>query len=171
MKRMAMITIALGGLLGACGDDPDNGSAAATIAPTTGNTVAGTAAFTKTDGQVSLTVTVTGAIAGVHGMHLHQEPLCTNNAMDAGGHWDGGAAAGDTTTHGLPDGASHHMGDLGNITIAADGTGTLTRANQEWRLGDGSDADVVGHSIVFHAVMDDGSMPSAGARQGCGIIE
>lgn len=84
-------------------------------------------------------------------------------------HAQGTATAGDTTTHGLP-GAASHLGDLGNITIAANGTGTLTRANAGWKLGDGSLADVIGHSIIFHASPDDGTMPSAGARVGCGII-
>ena len=170
MKKLVwMMGVAL--LAGACGgDDADNGMAMAPIMPTTGNTVTGTATFTKTDGHVSLTVTVSMAAAGMHGMHIHQEPMCGTDGMAAGSHWNGMETQAGSADHGLPDGTTHHMGDLGNITIAADGTGTLTVSNHNWKLGDGSLADVVNHSIIFHANQDDGTMMSSGGRQGCGII-
>jgi Cu-Zn family superoxide dismutase len=87
--------------------------------------------------------------------------------MDAGPHWDDDDTG--PANHHLPPGGGH-LGDLGNITIAADGTGRLTFSNPAWTLGDGASTDVVPHAIIFHQMMDDGTMPSAGARWGCALI-
>jgi Cu-Zn family superoxide dismutase len=167
MRNIALLTL----LLAACGGD-DSGSLTATaqIMPTTGNTATGTATFTRTGTTVSLTITVSMSPPGVHGMHIHHEPLCGPDGMMAGAHWDGMAMQGSAGGHGLPGGAMMHLGDLGNITIAADGTGTLTYSNPMWKLGDGSLTDVANRSIIFHANMDDGTMMSSGGRIGCGII-
>jgi superoxide dismutase, Cu-Zn family len=159
-------------LAGACGgdDEEETMTAAATIAPTTGNTVMGTVTFTKGGGDVSLSLSVTMATEGMHGVHIHQVGACGTDGADAGGHWDGGTAAGEATTHGLPGGAMEHLGDLGNITVSAAGTGSLSVSKAEWTLGDGAATDVVGKSIIFHASPDDGTMASSGARAGCGVI-
>jgi superoxide dismutase, Cu-Zn family len=143
--------------------------AMAPIAPTTGNTVTGTAAFTLRDGKVTMLVTLANAPEGSHGFHIHQNPACGADGMDAGAHWDGGAA-GDPTTHGLPDSPTHHSGDTGNITIAADGTGTMMAESTTWTIGGGGITDVVNHAVIFHLNADDGTMASAGARLGCGVI-
>lgn len=159
-------------LAAACGGD-DEGSmltADATLAATGATAMTGYVLFAKVDGVVGVGVDVTAGPEGVHGVHIHQDPACGNAGMDAGGHWDGTATAGDPTGHGLPDGTTHHLGDLGNITIAADGTGTLMSSNAGWTLGDGALTDVVGHSVIFHMNTDDGTMASAGPRLGCGII-
>jgi len=146
----------------ACGDDePATTTAAATFMGTNSQTVTGTATFTQAGAaSVSLTVTLTAAPVGVHGIHIHQMPACGNEGMDAGPHWDDD----DTTApnHHLPPTAGH-LGDLGNITVAADGTGTLTFSNPLWTLGDGATTDVVPHAMILHQLMDDGMMPSAGA--------
>jgi Cu-Zn family superoxide dismutase len=164
-KNIALVVLLFG-----CGGDDASTTASGTLAATGATAAAGTVSFSSADGGVSVTVTMTAGPAGEHGLHIHQEPACGNAGMDAGGHWDGTATAGDATTHGLPDGTTHHLGDLGNITIAADGTGTKTTSNSGWKLGDGSLTDVVGHSVIFHAAVDDGTMPSAGARLACAII-
>jgi Cu-Zn family superoxide dismutase len=167
--RQVMVAV----LLAACGTETPSEpepTASVMIRPTAGQAVTGIGTFTSTAGSISVAIAIENAPAGIHGMHIHQVPDCGMDGMAAGGHWDGTDTAGDPLDHGLPDGASHHVGDLGNLTIAADGTGTLTHANAEWTLGDGSPTDVVGHAIIFHALTDDGTMPSAGARHGCGII-
>jgi superoxide dismutase, Cu-Zn family len=157
-------------VLAACGTDTSTrATAIADLDPSTGQTATGTATF-KDDGSVTLVISIVGAEPGVHGMHLHQIGDCSMDGMAAGGHWDGGDAAGDPANHGLPDADTHHVGDLGNITIGADGMGSLTAANDFWTLGDGSTMDVVGHAVIFHALTDDGTMPSAGARAACGVI-
>jgi superoxide dismutase, Cu-Zn family len=173
MIKQAMVGTTLLFTLAACGSDDEGGgaepSASATLAPTTGNEATGTAKFTQEDGLVSVTLEITGAPAGTHGVHIHQEGACGNDAMDAAGHWDGDAE-GDPAEHALP-GSSGPLGDLGPIAIGADGTGTLTLSNEAWTLGDGADSDVVGHAVIFHAMTDDGTMPSSGARAACGVIE
>jgi Cu-Zn family superoxide dismutase len=151
------------------GEDPaSSAGATAALAPTEGNTIKGTAKFTDKDGKVSVTVDVTDAPPGEHGLHIHQGNSCGNNAMDAKGHWNG-AMEGDPMDHGLHGSAMSHLGDLGNITVAADGTGTTT-VSGDWTIGDGAETDVVGHAIVFHAMKDDGTMASAGGRLGCGVV-
>jgi Cu-Zn family superoxide dismutase len=165
--------------IGACtvgdatgGDDNMMGTtkkARAMIAPTTGNTVTGMAEFTLSNGTVSLSVSVSMAPPGMHGFHIHQNPACGADGMDAGPHW-GGAMAGDAAGHGLPESPTHHHGDVGNITVGADGLGTMSATSPLWTLGDGAATDVVPHAVIFHTAADDGTMPSAGARIGCGII-
>jgi len=150
---------------------PVDKHASATIEPTTGNTVTGTAQFTYSgaDDRTTLLLMVQNAPEGMHGFHIHNVGACGNNGMDAGPHWDG-AAAGDPLAHGLPTAALHHVGDTGNIGIGADGTGTMMMESATWTLGDGTATDVVNHAVIFHVNADDGTMASAGARSGCGII-
>ena len=89
------------------------------------------------------------------------------SAGAAGGHWNPADAG-----HGLPAAAVHHAGDMGNISIGADGKGTLTLLSKEWTVQPGPKS-VVGHSLIFHIRQDDGtSQPvgDAGTRPGCGVI-
>jgi superoxide dismutase, Cu-Zn family len=150
-------------LAASCADDA--ATASATFAGTNSQTVTGTAKFTDDD-KVSVTITLTAAPDGVHGIHIHNVPSCGNEGTDAGPHWDDNDTA--AGNHHLPPGGGH-LGDLGNITVTG-GKGTLTFSNPAWTLGDGAATDVVPHAIIFHQNMDDGSMPSAGARWGCALI-
>ncbi len=155
------------------GPAPKN--ARAVIRPTAdGGTVNGTATFEpNAPTGVKLTIAISGATPGKHGMHIHQVGDC-GAAPDggapgsaAGGHWNAGDAG-----HGLPSGGAHHTGDIGNITIGANGTGSYVFTNTEWTIAPGT-YSVVGRSVIFHAGEDDGvSQPTgdAGARPGCGVI-
>jgi superoxide dismutase, Cu-Zn family len=61
---------------------------------------------------------------GKHGFHFHEVGDCSDEGKAAGGHFNP-----ENTQHGfLPkDGRQHaHAGDMGNIEIAADGTGKLS---------------------------------------------
>ena len=169
MRTPASFLILAGVVAAACGDDGDGAATAtATFTGTSGQTVTGTGKFTRgDDGKVTLVVMISAAPPGTHGIHIHAVPSCGNEGMDAGPHWDDLDTGAEN--HHLPPGAGH-LGDLGNITIAADGTGRLTFSNPAWTLGDGAPTDVVPHAIIFHQMMDDGSMPSAGARWGCALI-
>ena len=163
MKRLGWMVV-----LAACGGDDGGGDAKATLSfmGTSGQNVAGTGEVLVSGSKVTLKIDITAAPAGVHGMHIHMMPSCGNNGMDAGPHWDisGTGSAG----HGLPPGG--HIGDLGNITIDASGKGTLEHSNSAWTFDDGMPTDILPHAIIFHEMMDDGSMPSAGARWGCSLI-
>lgn len=160
----------------ACGDDkegdPDNenNSVTATFAPKSGNTtLAGTAVFSGETGSVSVKVDLTGAPPGEHGLHIHMTGDCSDDAaMNAGGHWNPGEKM-----HGAP-GATSHLGDIGNITVAADGTASLTATNPLWEIGTDTPNDVTNKAVIVHEKADDlTTQPTgdAGGRIGCGVIK
>jgi len=153
-------------------DEHSNGpTAKATFAPKSGNTtLAGTATFSGETGKVSIKVELTGAPPGEHGLHIHMTPDCADEmAMNAGGHWNPGMH-----THGAPGAAVSHLGDIGNFTVAADGTATHTATNALWELGTGTANDVKNKAVVVHAMVDDlktDPTGNAGGRIGCGVIQ
>jgi superoxide dismutase, Cu-Zn family len=177
MRLLAISTLVLA--LGACGGDDDaaidagpadaaaTASATVQIAPSTGQTVTGNATFSVVGTAVSVTLTVANAAPGLHGVHIHATGDCGNNGMNAGDHWNPEAM-----DHGMPGMAPSHLGDMGNMTVAADGTGTLTVSKAQWKIGDASTGDVVGKALIVHEVDDDFGQPlgNAGGRIGCGVI-
>jgi Cu-Zn family superoxide dismutase len=71
-------------------------------------------------------------------------------------------------------GVNSHLGDLGNLTVQADGTGTLTLTKAEWSIADGAMGDVIGKAVVIHAMVDDFTTQptgNSGGRIGCGVIQ
>ena len=198
MRKAVLIVVACGALLfaGCAGDPPhdtgtdpshDSGteghgqdaeahdtggglSAVATIESKNDSGVTGTATFTLSDDQVVLTLSIAGATSGQHAFHLHEIGDCSApDGTSAGGHWN-------------PTGQNHgrwgtdpfHLGDVANIEIAEDGTGTLTVATNLWSLGTGAANDVVGRSIIVHAGVDDFTTQptgAAGGRIGCAVIQ
>lgn len=120
------------------------------------------------DGQVMVALSVQGLPPGQHGVHVHMTGRCDAPTFEsAGGHWNPTNA-----THGLEDPAGQHAGDMPNLTVGADGAGTL-----EYRLVGGAfdgllDAD--GSAFVVHAGADDQRTdPSgdSGDRIACGVFE
>jgi len=131
----------------------------------------GTATFTKGEGnQVALRLQVTNAKPGTHAAHIHEKGDCSApDASSAGGHWN---PTGEH--HGQWGHDGHHLGDLGNVEVGPDGTGTLTLTSDKWTLGDGGPNDIVGKAVVVHANVDDfTSQPAgnAGGRVACGVIQ
>ena len=91
-----------------------------------------------------------------------------SHSKSAGGHWNP-----TNTAHGKWGEGEFHLGDIGNITVGEDDTGTIELTTDLWEMDTGSDRDVVGKSIILHAGADDfTSQPSgnAGPRIGCGVI-
>jgi superoxide dismutase, Cu-Zn family len=134
-----------------------------------GSTVTGMAVFATEGNEVKLTLTVSGATAGGHAVHLHAVPDCSSpDANSAMGHWNPRMM-----DHGLPTGDAHHLGDCGNFDVGADGTGVLT-ITRPWSIGTGDFDDVIGHALIVHAAPDDGMTQTppgnAGARQACGVV-
>ena len=180
MLSFSKSTIALVLLVGAClvlaGCDGDDESlqleAIAEIEPTTasGSSVTGTAVFTQDGDDIMLTVDIQDASPGLHAVHIHATGDCSApDGTSAGGHWNP-----TDKEHGKWGEEPFHLGDLGNIPVGTDGTGSLELTTDLWDLGTGSDLDVVGKAIIVHAGADDfTSQPSgaAGARIGCGVIE
>jgi superoxide dismutase, Cu-Zn family len=110
-----------------------------------------------------LTIRVHGLPPGVHGMHLHEVGLCDPPKFESSGaHWN---PAGRKHGHENPEGP--HAGDLGNLTVAADGTGSADA------LVATTGPKPRGLSFVIHAKVDDEKTdPSgnSGDRIACGIV-
>lgn len=147
----------------------------ATIA---GKGITGEATLTEQqagDGAVvMIELTAQGLKPGKHGVHLHAVGKCDPDFTAAAGHFDPGPA-GNTD----PD-ANHpyHMGDIPNLTVGADGKGSLKATTSRVTLSDGplSLFDSDGTAIIIHANPDQGitgpakSGVSGGPRVACGVI-
>ena len=148
---------------------PSTIQAIAIIGPASDSIVTGTATFTRSGDQITLTIDIQNASLGSHGVHIHENGDCSSpDGKSAGGHWNPTDVA-----HGKWGVGEYHLGDLGNITVGEDGTGSFELTTDLWEIGTGSDIDVVGKGIIVHADADDfTSQPSgnAGARVGCGVI-
>ena len=131
--------------------------------------VTGMVVFTQNGDQITLMAEIQGATPGLHAIHIHAYGDCSApDGTSAGGHWNPTDVA-----HGKWGEGEFHLGDIGNITVGADGTGRITLTTDLWEIGTGSDIDVVGKGMIVHADADDFvSQPSgaAGARIGCGVI-
>lgn len=183
MRVGLMLAVIAGLICMGCGSDDDAGdhsgehshqgaghTAEAMIAPKSGNmTLAGSAKFSGEKGSVQVMLAVTGAPPGVHGAHIHETGDCSApDAMSAGGHWNP-----QMHMHSMP-GAMAHLGDMGNLTVDAAGSGTLTLTNAAWEVGTGTPMDVIGKAVIIHAMPDDfATQPTgnAGGRIGCGVIQ
>ena len=128
---------------------------------------AGRATVSASDNAMTVNVVARGLPAGVHGIHVHAVGKCEGPAFTtAGPHWNPSAKM-----HGTENPMGPHHGDLPNITIAADGTGTLSYPLAGGTLDGLLDAD--GASVVIHAKVDDyRTDPSgnSGDRIACGVL-
>jgi superoxide dismutase, Cu-Zn family len=145
-----------------------------------GEGVSGTVEFVEmaydTGNEVEITLTAKGLKPGLHGVHLHAVGKCEPPAFTAaGGHFDPGPA-GNTD----PD-ANHpfHLGDIPNLRVGADGSGTLQARTTRVTLSAGplSLFDADGSAVIVHGNPDQGttgepkSGVSGGPRVACGAIE
>ena len=144
--------------------------AIAIIGPASGSALAGTAIFTQNGDTITLVIEVQNVSPGLHAVHIHETGDCSApDATSAGGHWNPTNVA-----HGKWGEGEFHLGDIGNITVGEDGTGTIALTTDLWEMGTGSVLDIVGTGIIVHADADDfTSQPSgnAGARIGCGAVQ
>jgi Cu-Zn family superoxide dismutase len=133
-----------------------------------GSTVSGAVTFTQTGGSVIVAAYVEGAPAGELGIHIHEGSECAGDFTSAGGHFN---PAGHP--HGGPGQAESHAGDLGNITVGEDGTGSLELTSTAITVDPGPNS-VVGRTVILHEQADDlESQPTgaAGGRIACGVIQ
>jgi Cu-Zn family superoxide dismutase len=159
-----MIVLAVAGApLGAA----DATQAVAVLHPTQGNKVEGTLRFEKAGNAVKVTGRITGLAPGMHGFHVHQYGDCSApDATSAGDHFNPTAQP-----HGAPGAEARHLGDLGNIEAAADGSVPVDVTDPRLTL-EGPNA-IVGRAVIVHANPDDlKTQPSgnAGARLACGVV-
>lgn len=122
--------------------------------------------------QATVTISVSGATNGYHGVHVHAVGDCANNdagfAGAAGGHWNPTDAG-----HGFPTSPTHHAGDLGNVLVT-NGTGATNLTTSTIKLADGDPLNPIGKAVIFHQGTDDGTTQptgDAGTRAACGILQ
>lgn len=132
--------------------------------------VVGKAAIESVGASVYLVASASGQTPGLHGIHLHSAGKCeAPNFSTAGGHLNP-----DAHQHGTLNPTGPHLGDLPNIEIAANGTGSMKAPlslASEQLLATVFDAD--GAAVVLHAGPDDyKSDPSgnSGGRIACGVL-
>jgi Cu-Zn family superoxide dismutase len=145
-------------------------TAVAQIQSASGSTLTGEATFEETSNGVKMILKVQNATPGTHAVHLHENGDCSApDATSAGPHWNPMNQA-----HGnRAEGSDFHAGDIANLEVGDDGTGTLEIVAEDWTIGTGTASDIIGKAVIIHADPDDFvSQPSgnAGAREGCGVI-
>ena len=152
------------------GDAAAAATATARIEPTSGSGVSGTATFTVQDGQVTLALKLENCPPGEHAFHIHETGDCSAaDGTSAGGHWNPGG-----DDHGQWGQTPFHLGDIGNLTVGDDGTGSMVLTTDSWSIGTGASDDIVGRAVIVHASEDDfQTQPTgaAGGRIACGVIE
>jgi Cu-Zn family superoxide dismutase len=123
---------------------------------------------TRLDKQrgVLVSLDTAGLPPGRHGVHIHQIAKCEKPGFEsAGGHWNW-----TQKKHGHLNPRGHHAGDLGNLTVGADGKGqaTFVVALKDW------DPKATGAlPLVIHASPDDERTDptgNSGERIACGVF-
>ena len=112
-------------------------------------------------------VKVSGMAPGTYAAHIHTVGQCEGPKFTtAGGHWNP-----EGKQHGKDNPAGAHKGDLPNITVGADGTGS-TMAHIMASAASLMDAD--GAAVVIHAGPDDYKTDptgNSGDRIACGVLK
>lgn len=133
-------------------------------------TVVARAILWPANGGVEVRVQAAGLPHGQYGVHIHATGRCDPPGFEsAGAHWNPTGRQ-----HGSLNPQGHHLGDLDNLVVNADG-GRLEFAipGATLRGGEHPIVDADGASIVIHAAADDyRTDPSgnSGARIACGLL-
>ena len=142
-------------------------SAGAALESRSGSSATGTAEFHEKDGLTEIVIRVQGATPGMRGVHVHDKGDCSApDAESAGPHFSP-----DDHQHGPPAPGSH-AGDLGNVEVGPDGSGSLTLTSTALTVRPGT-GSVIGRAIILHGGTDDmQSDPGgkSGPRVACGVI-
>lgn len=154
-------------VLSACqsGDGPEK--AVAVIHPTQGNQFSGVVTFTQEAKGIRIMGAFKSNSGGKHGFHIHQYGDCSKlDGTSAGGHYNP-----ESMSHGSPEKAVRHVGDLGNIVLDETASGVIDRVDPKLSLS--GIYSIIGRAVIVHEREDDyQSQPTgaAGKRIGCGVI-
>ena len=133
-----------------------------------GSRLSGTATFTAVKGGVNVKIQVVGAPPGMIATHVHETGDCSApDAASAGGHFNP-----EGHPHGMPPAQQRHLGDLGNINVGPDGTGSTEVVIMGANLENADPDSFLNRAIIVHEKRDDGGQPTgnAGGRIGCAVI-
>ena len=171
-QKSRLLVLACPLAMAACATVPDAKSvlvARSILTDTSGVTI-GSAEVRRTEAGLMLDAKVSGLSPGPHGIHLHMTGKCEAPGFtSAGGHLNP-----NEHQHGTMNPAGPHLGDLPNINVGPNGTGSVT-TSIPGALSDVFTAinDADGTAVVVHAGPDDyRSDPSgnSGARIACGVL-
>lgn len=127
--------------------------------------------ITLTDGAQGIAISghLTGLPPGTHGIHFHMVGQCQPPFESAGAHWNP-----TNKQHGTQNPQGPHLGDLPNITVAADSSAHVELTSPGGTLrGTNGLLDADGAAIIIHVAADDNRTdPSgnSGARLVCGVV-
>jgi Cu-Zn family superoxide dismutase len=129
--------------------------------------------FEQTERGVKITAIIDSLPPGEHAFHLHESGECEPpDFKSAGGHFNPHGAE-----HGFLNPKGPHAGDLPNIVIGSDGTGSMEMITARVTLVPGEKHSLFGEggtAVVIHIGPDDYLTDPAGMggpRIACGIIE
>lgn len=169
MKRLLTLVALMALLLATSVVFAADTTATAELQTADGETVA-TATMIETDEGVLVSVEVTDAVEGAHGIHFHETGVCEGPKFEsAGKHFNPGGAM-----HGLDNPEGPHAGDLPNLDVAGAGTYEATTDRVTLLEGETSLFDDDGTALIIHAMEDDQvTDPSgdSGDRIACGVVE
>jgi len=157
-----------GGDTTAAGQTGAHADIANTKPDTTGS---GSADFVqKPNSEVELTLNVTFPKKANQSVavHLHEHGACGDAGKEAHGHWNP-----TNEPHGKWGSGAFHSGDIGNVQLDANGSGSLTLSTNRWTIGGDEKTNILNRAIIVHSGVDDyKTQPTgnAGSRIGCGVI-
>lgn len=141
-----------------------------------GQTVGSVQVVQNEDGVTFTVLLEAGTLAeGEHGIHVHETGSCALGGDEtfalAGGHFNP-----TDQPHGAPNSDTSHVGDLGNIVVAVDGSAdaaiTVTTVTLD-SAGERSLLDADGSALIIHADPDDLTTDPSGNSDGrvlCAVI-
>ncbi|MCD0451206.1 superoxide dismutase family protein [Actinocorallia sp. API 0066] len=147
-------TTAAAGAAAAVGDDVAQDPQASAVIKNAEGQHVGTLTIADADGGMAeITVKGEGLPAGYHGLHLHEKGVCDPAATDPAT----GSPFASAGSHFDLNGHDHgeHSGDLPDLLVNADGTGSATAVTDRFEIGQLFDSD--GTAVIIHVLADNQS--------------